>query len=115
MHSLDDLKKSVGEAILLVRTVVFTPAARDEVMDAQDWYEKEAPGLGRHFSTAVAVAVERIACNPLQFPIVYKQIRRALLRRFPYALFFIQEQDDSLTVLACFHGSRAPARWQRRM
>jgi plasmid stabilization system protein ParE len=97
-----------------VRTVVFTPAARAELMDAQDWYENEIPGLGRRFGSAVAATVERIASNPLHFPLVYKQIRRALLRRFPYALFFLHELDDSLTVLACFHGSRDPMRWQRR-
>jgi plasmid stabilization system protein ParE len=98
-----------------VRAVVFTPAAREELIGAQDWYENEVPGLGQHFVAAATAAVERIARNPLQFPIVHRQIRRALLQRFPYALFFMQEQDDSLTVLACFHGSRDPMRWQSRM
>jgi hypothetical protein len=37
------------------------------------------------------------------------------LRRFAYALMFVVEEDESLTVLACFHGSRDPEQWQRRM
>ena len=98
-----------------MRTAVFTPVARQELIDAQDWYEKQVPGLGRRFGEAVTAAVERIALHPLQFPVVHKHIRRVLLRHFPYALFFVHEQDDSLTVLACFHGSRDPVRWQRRM
>jgi plasmid stabilization system protein ParE len=95
--------------------VIFTPAARAELIDAQDWYENEAPGLGRGFRTAVDAAVNRMSANPRQFPVVYKNIRRALLRRFPYALMFVLEADRTLTVIACFHGSRDPVRWQGRV
>jgi plasmid stabilization system protein ParE len=94
--------------------VLFTLTARAELIDAQDWYENEATGLGRRFRTAVDAEVQRMSANPQQFPIVYKNIRRALLRRFPYALMFIIEADGTLTVIACFHGSRDPARWQER-
>jgi len=53
--------------------------------------------------------------NPRQFPVVFKNVRRALLRRFPYSLFFVIETDETLSVIACFHASRNPARWQRRV
>lgn len=59
--------------------------------------------------------VERIATNSGQFPVVYRNTRRALLRHFPYALMFVTEPDESVTVIACFHGSRDSIRWQRRM
>jgi plasmid stabilization system protein ParE len=95
--------------------VIFTRSARIELIEAQDWYESEVPGLGRSFRAAVDAVVQRISANPRQFPVVYKRIRRALLRRFPYALMFVIEADESLTVIACFHGSRDPARWQERM
>ena len=39
---------------------------------------------------------------------------RALLRRFPYSLMFVIEADETVTVIACFHGSRDPAHWQKR-
>jgi toxin ParE1/3/4 len=51
----------------------------------------------------------------LQFPAIHKSVRRALLRRFPYALMFVIETDGTVTVIACFHGSRDPMRWQKRM
>lgn len=51
--------------------------------------------------------------NPWQFPVLLKNVRRALLRRFPYALFFHVE-DDALIVIACFHASRDPSQWQKR-
>jgi len=97
-----------------VHPVIFTLAARAELIDAQDWYENEAPGLGRLFRAAIDAVIERMRANPRQFPVVNKSIRRALLRRFPYALMFVIEADETLTVIACFHGSRDPAHWQKR-
>ena len=95
--------------------VIFTPRARAELIDAQDWYENEAPGLDRRFREAVDAVVQRISTNARQFPVIYKNVRRALLRHFPYALMFVIEADETLTVIACFHGSRDPAHWQKRM
>jgi plasmid stabilization system protein ParE len=84
------------------------------LIDAQDWYENEAPGLGRNFRAAVDAVIQRMSANPWQFPVVYKSIRRALLRHFPYALMFVIEADETLTVIACFHGSRDPMHWQKQ-
>ena len=98
----------------VVRQVVFTPAARDELIEAQDWYENEVPGLGRQFRAEIDALIERMRANPRQFPVVHKTLRRSLLRRFPYALMFVIETDDTLTVMACFHGSRDPEHWQKR-
>ena len=94
-------------------SVVFTQAARTELIEAQDWYEGEAIGLGRRFRQAVDALIERISDNPRQFPIVLKNARRGLLRRFPYSLFFVVE-DELLIVIACFHASRDPSHWQKR-
>jgi plasmid stabilization system protein ParE len=84
------------------------------LIDAQDWYENEAPGLGRRFREAVDAVIERMSANPRRFHVVYKSIRRVLLRRFPYALMFVMETDGTLTVIARFHGSRDPAHWKKR-
>ena len=96
-------------------SVIFTQAARAELIDAQDWYEAEATGLGRRFRAAIDALTERMSVNPRQFPVVFKNVRRALLRRFPYSLFFIIEDDDTLLVIACFHASRDPWQWQKRI
>ena len=62
-----------------VFTVVFTQAAREELIEAQDWYEGETPGLGRRFREAIDALAERMSANPRQFPVVFKSVRRALL------------------------------------
>lgn len=94
--------------------VVFTPAARAELVDAQDWYEAKHPGLGTRFREEVEAAVLRLQENPHQFPIVFRDVHRARLRKFPYGLFF-RVEIGALIVIACFHGSRDPQRWERRV
>ena len=68
--------------------VVFTKAASVELTDAQDWYERESPGLGHRFRTEIDATVERLRGNPLQFSVIHKRVRRALLRRFSLHAFF---------------------------
>lgn len=66
----------------------FRPAAAADVEDAYFWYERQRPGLGDAFMSAVNDAVEAISENPLQYPIIHRQTRRLLLKRFPYGLYF---------------------------
>ena len=93
--------------------VVFTPAAETDIADAVKWYERRATAVGVRFIAELDEAVGRVAANPMQYPVVYKNVRRALLRRFPYALFF-RIREDVIQVLGCFHTSRSPRRWQVR-
>jgi toxin ParE1/3/4 len=58
--------------------------------------------------------VQRMADNPRQFPVVYKTLRPARTKKFPYALFFLTE-PDCLLIVACFHGSRDPRQLKRRV
>jgi len=94
--------------------VRFTLAARAELIDAQDWYEGEATGLGRRFRAEIDRAMQHMASSPRQFPAVFKNVHRARLKVFPYALFFVIEADV-LLVIACFHSSRDPRQWQQRV
>ena len=84
--------------------MIFTQSARAELIEAQDWYEREAPGLGRRFRQAIDVLVERMSNGAQQFPVVYKNARRALLRRFPYALIFvIEDAIPPIIADSCFN------------
>jgi plasmid stabilization system protein ParE len=98
-----------------MRQVIFTRAASAELSEAQDWYERESAGLGGRFLLAVSEVIARVSANPMHFLVIYKNVRRALLRRFPHAILFVVGADDTLTVVACFHGSRNPIRWKNRV
>jgi plasmid stabilization system protein ParE len=97
----------------MTRKIVFMPAARLEIIEAQDWYEKEKAGLGGEFRAEIDHQVQQILVNPLQFPHMLADVHRAKLRRFPCGLFF-RLSDEAIYVIACFHSSRNPIIWQRR-
>ena len=90
-----------------------TPAANEDLLEARAWYDNMRPGLGERFALAVDATVEAIAERPLQFRVVYRNRRRAGVRRFPYGIFF-EVQERRIVVIACFHGRRNPRRWQSR-
>ena len=71
------------------------------------------PPTDLEFLAELRAAYDRIADGPLQDQNLQSGIRRALLRRFPYAVYFAVEAD-AVVVLAVLHVSREPAEWQRR-
>jgi len=88
--------------------------ARREIDGAFGWYEDRQPGLGDEFLSAVRSSLAAIEGEPRRFPKVRGDVRRAVLRRFPYSLLFIAETDRTV-VVACFHGSRDPDAWIARI
>jgi plasmid stabilization system protein ParE len=93
--------------------LVLRPQAEAELLDARDWYEEQRPGLGRAFATEVDMVLARIVQAPLAYPRVQGETRRALVRRFPYAIYF-HAVPDEIVVLGIIHGRRRPRRWQSR-
>jgi plasmid stabilization system protein ParE len=90
--------------------IVFRTSASAQVVDAQAWYDKQRQGLGTEFARSLESAINRIARNPLSAPAVYRDVRRVLLKRFPYSVFYLTE-DDALIVLSCIHTRRATVDW----
>ena len=67
--------------------MIFRPEAEADVADAFAWYEEQSRGLGSHFLLCMEAALSQIKRHPDASPVVHRQIRRALLRRFPYGVF----------------------------
>jgi len=95
-------------------TILLQREAKNDLEDATFWYEDQIPGLGKEFIGDVIATFDRIEENPESFPVVYKQLRRALVHRFPFCVFFAVD-DDRILVVAVLHGSRDPNRWQSRV
>ena len=77
--------------------------ARAELLEAAFWYDDQQPALGNEFLYEAEAIFSRLAAYPLQFPISYKNLRRALLKRFPYAVYFELDSDKGITVIAVLH------------
>lgn len=92
--------------------VVLTPEAQAEFDEAADWYEQQA-GLGSAFTASVREVLHRIAGTPLMHQLVYQNIRRGVVRRYPYSIFY-RVEPDRVTVIAVFDNRRDPSIWQSR-
>jgi len=92
---------------------IVTPKAEAESQEAAQWYEERSQGLGVAFLEVVEQALADISENPFRFPVVHKDIRRALLGRFPYGVFF-RVKPGRIRVIAIMRQSRNPRRWQTR-
>ena len=68
--------------------LLWHPAAVDEFVGAVGWYEEQRPGLGTAFAAACRSALALIQDRPEVFRLVHRDVRRVLLRRFPYAIFY---------------------------
>lgn len=88
--------------------------AAAEADEAAAWYEAEQPGLGIEFLLELDAAIERAAETPLAYAAVFMDARRVLTRRFPFAVYFIHENDFA-EVFAILHQQRASSLWQSRV
>jgi toxin ParE1/3/4 len=94
--------------------LILLPAARDDFDGAIGWYYSRDPNLADRLQAAVDAAFDRILDKPDRFPQIQAPVRRLLLRRFPYAIYYI-DQSDLVVVLAVLHHKRDPRIWKRRI
>ncbi len=88
--------------------------AKADLRRAARWYEQQLLGLGREFVAEVDAVLDRVVENPLQYQAIYRDVRRALPRRFPYGVFYRIEGND-IVVFAIVHLHRDEDTWQDRL
>ncbi len=88
----------------------FYARALREIGEAQEWYELQSPGLGDEFIAAMELQLKRLEQAPLLYAEVIPNVRRALLPRFPYGLFYAV-RGNLISVLAVLHDVRNPRLW----
>jgi plasmid stabilization system protein ParE len=96
------------------RVLIVRPEAEEDVESAYRWYRRKNQDRGTYFLRAVRVVLGSIERNPGMYPKVYQDVHRALLRGFPYALYYVDE-GDAIKVVACTHTRRHPRRWRSRL
>jgi plasmid stabilization system protein ParE len=93
--------------------LLFRPAAVEELREARGWYEAQRAGLGEELEQSIEASLRRVSANPEAFPEVAPGVRRAVIERFPYGIFY-RRLTDAIEVLAVFHHRRDPAIWRGR-
>lgn len=94
--------------------VVLRDEAEAEFDAAFDYYEAQQPGLGVDFVARVHKVFERIAANPQMHGVVLADIRKAVVTRFPFCVFY-RADANQVEVISVFHTSRDPSIWQDRI
>lgn len=87
--------------------------AEQDVEEATHWYEGQREGLGQQFLDEVLVVFRAIASQPAMYPMVGRGARRALIRSFPFGIYY-RVEEEAIVVVAVMHGSRNPQRWKGR-
>ena len=92
----------------------FTLEADAELTEAREWYSHQRKDLDLEFMQCIDDALSRIVDNPYVFPVVHRNLHRAVVRHFPFAVLY-EITSDEIQVIAVFHSRRDPERWKSRV
>ena len=94
--------------------LVVQPEAEADIVDAAVWYDQQARPIRQRFLQTVELVLGTIEQHPHRYQKVFGQVRRVMVRGFPYALLYVVSEQE-VNVIACMHTSRDPRRWQGRV
>lgn len=94
--------------------LVIRPEAEADLTEQFDWYEGRKQGLGYDFLAEVRSVLRSIEENPMRHSQIYRTDRRALVRRFPFKVFYLFE-TGRVEVIGVIHARQDPRRWQQRV
>lgn len=92
----------------------FHPEAEVELISATNYYENMEIGLGYDFAREILSTINRIVAFPKAWPEIEPNIRRSLVRRFPYGILY-SEDRGTILVIAVMHLHREPNFWKHRL
>ncbi|MDJ0763718.1 MAG: type II toxin-antitoxin system RelE/ParE family toxin [Myxococcota bacterium] len=96
-----------------MREVILRPEAERELTEAYQWYQERRSGLGDEFLLCVDAVIQQARRSPEMYRVAHRDVRRALVRRFPYGVFYVV-RPKAIVVLAIFHGHRNPSVLHKR-
>jgi plasmid stabilization system protein ParE len=94
-------------------TFRFVDAALAEYPAAGRYYNQQVPGLGDDFVDEIEAGVRKILATPFTWRVVEDDVRRFLVSRFPYGIYYTIE-NDVVIIWAIKHLHRDPDYWQQR-
>jgi len=97
-----------------MRPVIFLPEAEEEMNEAARYYESHASGLGIDYLSAVEQAVASISESPEMWPKLEGELRRRLVRRFPFGILYYVE-ISAIIIVAVANLRRRPGYWKGRI
>ena len=92
-----------------------SPDAELDLKETIDWYEEQRIGLGQDFLVHIDSAFYKLKNHPRLYAVVYKNVRTVLMKKYPYCIFYIvEEEQKSIQIFAILHTKRNPEIWINR-
>ena len=92
----------------------FHPEAESEFIGAINYYEDKEKGLGYDFALEAYSTIQRILTHPKAWTVIEDNIRRSLLRRFPFGILYSHTEEE-IFIVAVMHLNREPGYWKERI
>lgn len=98
-------------------TIRFSQLASDDLTDILGWHQSQgSEGLDKRFIEAISTVLRRLETSPELYPIVRKNVRQALLQKFPYKIVYIIDGlNVEVFIVALTHQKRNPNIWKKRL
>jgi len=85
----------------------FHSAIEEDLASNYNWFEQKQLGLGNDFLNEFYSITESIEIRPYLNSILYNNIRRKLMKKFPYAIYYVI-QGNFVLIIGVFHFARNP-------
>ena len=99
---------------MIPKDLIILPKAEQDVTDSYIWHEAQEVGLGEEFLHCVDACIQSIRQNPQIYQVVHESYRRAVIRRFPYVIFY-EYLDNTIIIYSVFHCSQNPQKWRNQL
>jgi mRNA-degrading endonuclease RelE of RelBE toxin-antitoxin system len=94
---------------LVIKPIVFL-----DVEDAINYYEKQSKGLGKRFYDSFLTTLQNIQFHPHHYTIVYNSVRRCMVAKFPYKIFYTI-QEEKIFIIGVTHAKRSNTYIRKRL
>lgn len=95
--------------------VKIMPVAQSDINEVVEWYNDRKKGLGKIFYLELKARIEYVRKNPFHYQIQYKNIRNAIINRFPYFVHYhVDDEKKLIIIFGVTHMSRDPSIWKNR-
>jgi len=95
--------------------VKYHVAVRVDIQNARNWYRNHSPQLERRFVASIKVGIEKLSKNPQHNQKRYRSLRVLQVDVFPYGIYYLWDNSETIIILSVFHNARNPAILQERM
>lgn len=97
-----------------MKSIRFHELAGRELLDTRDYYDDLVYRLGEKFVIEVERCLNIIKTNPLAYPVIKQNVRKAVVIKFPFSILYRVEKDN-IYILSVMHQKRNPKYWAERI